>query len=130
MAMARSLSAESDPRTGAVRRVPLMRIGHRAVSIGVALIIAAALLYYSLRGISWGQVGHTLARAEPGRLLLVAALGSVSLLLRALRWRLLLNAEGTVSVPAAFQATAAGYFGNNFLPARGGELVRTLMISS
>ena len=30
----------------------------------------------------------------------------------------------------AFWATAAGYFGNNFLPARAGELVRTFMISS
>ena len=29
-----------------------------------------------------------------------------------------------------FWATAAGYFGNNFLPARAGELVRTFMISS
>ena len=107
-----------------------MRSGHKVVSIGAALIIAAALLYYSLRGISWGHVGHTLGSAKPGPLLLVAALGSASLLLRALRWRLLLNAEAPVSVPAAFQATAAGYFGNNFLPARGGELVRTLMISS
>jgi uncharacterized protein (TIRG00374 family) len=29
-----------------------------------------------------------------------------------------------------FSATAAGYFGNNFLPARAGELVRTFMVSS
>jgi uncharacterized protein (TIRG00374 family) len=29
-----------------------------------------------------------------------------------------------------FWATAAGYFGNNFLPARAGELVRTMMISA
>jgi hypothetical protein len=41
-----------------------------------------------------------------------------------------LNAEGTVSVPTVFWATTAGYFGNNFLPARAGELVRTFMISS
>ncbi len=33
-------------------------------------------------------------------------------------------------MPTAFWATAAGYFGNNFLPARAGELVRTFMISS
>ena len=43
---------------------------------------------------------------------------------------MLLNAEGSVGVAAAFWATAAGLFGNNFLPARAGELVRTVMISS
>ena len=54
---------------------------------------------------------------------------SATLFLRPCRWRILLNAEGHVSVPAAFWATAAGLFGNNFLPARAGELVRTYMIS-
>jgi hypothetical protein len=53
-----------------------------------------------------------------------------TLFLRALRWRVLLNAEGRVSVRTAFWATAAGLFGNNFLPARAGELVRTYMIAS
>jgi uncharacterized protein (TIRG00374 family) len=61
---------------------------------------------------------------------MVVALGTVTLVLRACRWRILLNAEAAVSLPTAFWATAAGYFGNNFLPARAGELVRTFMISS
>jgi uncharacterized protein (TIRG00374 family) len=102
----------------------------RAVSFSVAALLAAVLLYYSLRGIEWRQVARTVAHAKPGRLALVAGIGTVTLFLRAYRWRILLNAEGTVSVPTAFWATAAGYFGNNFLPARAGELVRTLMISS
>jgi uncharacterized protein (TIRG00374 family) len=50
--------------------------------------------------------------------------------LRAFRWRILLTSEAHVGVSAAFWATAAGYFGNNFLPARAGEIVRTVMISS
>jgi uncharacterized protein (TIRG00374 family) len=102
----------------------------RAVSFGVAALLASVLLYYSLRGIEWKQVARTVANASPGRLTLVAGIGTVTLFLRACRWRILLNAEGTVGVPTAFWATAAGYFGNNFLPARAGELVRTFMISS
>src|SRR4029077_191859 len=54
----------------------------------------------------------------------------MTLSLRALRWRILLTAKGPVHVMDAFWATAAGYFGNNFLPARAGELVRTYMIGS
>jgi len=102
----------------------------RAVSIAVAAIIAAALLYYSLRGIEWRQVARIVRRATPGRLALAALIATATLFLRACRWRILLNAEGRVGVADAFWATAAGYFANNFLPMRAGELVRTLMISS
>ena len=102
----------------------------KAVSIGAALLLAAVLLYFSLRGIEWRQVVRLAAGADPGGLALAAAIGTGALFLRSFRWRVLLNAEGAVSVPTAFWATAAGYFGNNFLPARAGELVRTLMISS
>jgi uncharacterized protein (TIRG00374 family) len=104
--------------------------GRKAVSFGVAALLAAVLLYYSLRGIEWRQVVRIVTSAAPGLLALAAAMSTATLFLRACRWRILLNAEGAVSVPTAFWATAAGYFGNNFLPARAGELVRTLMISS
>jgi uncharacterized protein (TIRG00374 family) len=102
----------------------------RAVSFSVAALLATVLLYYSLGGIEWRQVARIALGARPGVLVLASALGTTTLLLRACRWRILLNAEGAVSVATAFWATAAGYFGNNFLPARAGELVRTFMISS
>jgi uncharacterized protein (TIRG00374 family) len=100
------------------------------VSVGIAAALAAVLLYYSLKGIEWRRVGQIVMGAAPGFLALASAIATATLFLRAYRWRVLLNAEGTVDTPTAFWATAAGYFGNNFLPARGGELVRTLMISS
>ncbi len=102
----------------------------RAASFGLAALLAAVLLYYSLRGIEWRHVARIVASAAPGPLTLAVGIGTATLFLRACRWRILLNAEGAVGVPIAFWATAAGYFGNNFLPARAGELVRTFMISS
>ena len=102
----------------------------KVISLIVAILLAAVLLYYSLRGVEWREVGHSVAGANFGYLGLVAAIMTVALFLRAFRWRVLLTAEGHVGVGAAFWATSAGYFGNNFLPARAGELVRTLMISS
>jgi glycosyltransferase 2 family protein len=101
----------------------------RGMSLLVAAAFGAALLYVSLRGIEWNQVGRIIAGADPASLGLASALGCVSLLLRALRWRVLLNAEAHVPAADAFWATAAGYFGNNFLPARGGELVRMHIIA-
>lgn len=102
----------------------------KAISLSIAVLLAAVLLYYSLRGIEWRQAGHQIAGARLGLLALGAATVAATLFLRAFRWRILLTAEGSVPVGGAFWATAAGYFGNNFLPARAGELVRTVMISS
>jgi glycosyltransferase 2 family protein len=95
-----------------------------------ALVLAAVLLRYSLHGIDWKRVGALLMGARWPYVALGLSISTVSLTLRALRWRLLLCAAGNVPVGTAFWATAAGYFGNSFLPARAGELVRTLMISS
>ena len=47
----------------------------RAVSFGVAALLAAVLLYYSLRGIEWRQVARIVAGAAPGRLALAAGIG-------------------------------------------------------
>jgi uncharacterized protein (TIRG00374 family) len=102
----------------------------KAISLAIALLLAAVLLYYSLRGIEWREVGRLVAGARLGGLAAAAAIITGTLFLRSFRWRILLTAEGRVNVSTAFWATAAGYFGNNFLPARAGELVRTFMISS
>jgi hypothetical protein len=95
-----------------------------------ALLLAGVLLYYSLRGIQWHAVWLVLARANVRFLIVAICVSTTALFLRALRWRVLLRAAAPVSVSDAFWATSAGYFGNNFLPARAGEVVRSLMISS
>jgi len=59
----------------------------------------------------------------------MAALVTLSFVLRAMRWRVLLNAEASLGFGEVFWANMAGYLGNNFLPARAGELVRTFLIS-
>jgi len=96
----------------------------------VAVGLAAVLLYYSLRGIDWRQVWALISGARPGYVALMCAFASGALFLRALRWRILLTSAGPVPIGTAFWATSVGYFGNSFLPARAGELARTLMISS
>lgn len=99
-------------------------------SLLAASLLAAALLYFSLRGIDWRSVWNLLQGAKPAYLAVACAVSTLSLFLRAVRWRVLLRSEGPVTVPDAFWATCAGYFGNNFLPARAGELIRSYMIQS
>jgi uncharacterized protein (TIRG00374 family) len=96
----------------------------------VALLLAAILLYYSLRGIDWNQVWTTLKSTRLSYIGWMLIATTISLLLRAFRWCVLLRAGGDVSFSTAFWATCAGYFGNSYLPARAGELIRTMMVDA
>jgi glycosyltransferase 2 family protein len=95
----------------------------------LAIPLAAVLLYFSLRGVDWHIVWRAIAAARLSFLAAAALLMCLSFFLRSLRWRILLNAEGRLSIAAVFRATMAGYLGNAFLPARAGEVVRILVVS-
>ena len=96
----------------------------------IASLIAGALLYFSLHGVDWRQVTRDIGRAEWRFLAAAAAISTVSYLVRAARWRILLNAEARLGLGAVFWANMAGYLGNNFLPARAGELLRSVLVSN
>lgn len=109
---------------------PARRISRTGILYSAfALALAAGLLYFSLRGIDWRKVWTILAGADLRFVLLGAAFTTFSLILRSLRWRVLLRSRAPVGFPTAFWAMSACYFGNNFLPARAGELVRTFIVS-
>src|ERR1044071_9376746 len=90
-----------------------------------SILLAGALLYLSVRGVNWGAVWATAAGAHWVYLAAVALLMAVSYFVRAVRWRILLNAEARLGVGTVFCANMTGYLGNNFLPARAGELIRS-----
>ena len=96
--------------------------------LGVAL--AAPLLYFSLHKVDWRRVWQTIAGARWEWLAAACGIMAGAFLLRALRWRILLNAGERFGIGTVFCATMAGYLGNSFLPARAGELVRTMVVSS
>ena len=96
----------------------------------VSVALAALLLYLSFRGVDWRRLWTVILGAQWQFLAAAVAVSCVSYFFRALRWRILLNAEESLRFAPVFWATMAGYLGNNFLPARAGELIRTLLISS
>ncbi len=106
-----------------------VRTRPRTIYWVASLPLAGVLLYYSLRGIEWVRVWTIVRGARPPFIALALATMSFALLVRALRWRILLSAGSRIPIPLVFWATSAGYLGNNVLPARAGEVVRTLMIS-
>jgi glycosyltransferase 2 family protein len=96
----------------------------------LSFVVSGVLLYYSLRGVDWKAVWHTIASARLGYLFGGTVFTFTSYFLRGLRWRVLLNAEAHFDVGTVFWANMAGYLGNNFLPARAGEVLRSVLISS
>jgi uncharacterized protein (TIRG00374 family) len=118
------MTLAAEPKIGISNR------GKRFVYWLSSLGLAAVLLYVSLRGIEWARVGQMLRTAYLPYIGFIIVLNSAALFLRSIRWRVLLSAQGHVSVGSAFFSTSAGYLANNVLPARAGEIIRTMMIST
>jgi len=118
-------AAESTPVIAADAAAPRTHLG----SWLAALLLAAVLLYFSLRGVDWREVWRVISAARVLPLGLAALTTTVSFALRALRWRLLLSGGHQFGFLTVFSANMVGYLGNAFLPARAGEVVRSVMIS-
>jgi hypothetical protein len=96
----------------------------------ISIPLAALLLYLSLRGVEWSRIWGIIAAARWEYIVALSAITAFNLFLRSLRWRILLNAEARLSVGLVFRANMAGYLGNSFLPARAGEVIRSLIVST
>lgn len=88
----------------------------------------------AVRGVNWREFIATIKHAKLGFLAIAFGMSHVAMVLRSLRWRVLLSAapsdggrlgQQKVAPLTVFWATMAGYLGNNFLPARAGELIRS-----
>jgi uncharacterized protein (TIRG00374 family) len=103
--------------------------GKRPWSWVIAITFSAVLLYFAVRGVDWRHVAQIIAGAHWEYIAAATVITCFSYFVRALRWRILLNAEGRFGVLTVFWANMSGYLGNNFLPARAGEFLRTYLIS-
>jgi glycosyltransferase 2 family protein len=98
--------------------------------LGFAILLAAVLLYYAIKGVSWQEMVATVQHARPEYLVGVFILGGLSIFLRGMRWGVLLSAEKKINAFTMFWATSIGYLGNTFLPARAGEVIRSIMLGT
>jgi len=97
--------------------------------IFITILIAGVLLWLAFRGIDWPEFLSTIQNARLEYLTLVCLLTSANSLVRSLRWRVLLSAERWIGTLDVFWAMMVGYMGNAFLPARAGELLRSVALS-
>jgi len=92
----------------------------------VGLVVSLVALVLALRGIDLRQIGETLAKAEYVYLIPATAALLVYLLFRAVRWRLLLGPQESLS--RCFWVTNVGYLVSNVFPFRLGDPARAVII--
>lgn len=101
-----------------------MRSVRARLLYAAGFVLAGVLLILALRGLKWAEVAASLRGAHPWYVVAGMGPAMAALWLRAMRWRVLLQAEKAVPRATVFWANCIGYFGNYVLPARAGELLR------
>lgn len=104
-----------------------MRIGWRGL---LGVVISVALLWWTLRGESFGDIWRVLRTSDWLLFVLGAGLATLMFPLRAWRWHYILDpTAGKIPFGPLWRATAIGFMVNNVSPARAGELARAYTLS-
>lgn len=94
----------------------------------LGVLISLTLIWYSLRGLNLSDLAEVLAQANYWWLAPGVAVYFVAVWARAWRWHHLLKPLKVIPTNKLFPTVAIGYFGNNILPARAGELLRAVVL--
>lgn len=103
---------------------PPTRFRRRSFQLVLGLLLSGAFLYLALRGINSALTWQQLRSVNPALLVVAILIASLSNLVRAVRWKVLLAYSTTIRLRLLFSSMMIGYLANNILPARMGELVR------
>jgi hypothetical protein len=102
---------------------------HALASLLLGLLLSGAGMWYALRGVDLVAMVQGMGRIGALWVIGSVAAGLFSLVLRAIRWRFLLDASRPVGVGPLVSATFIGIMANNLLPARLGEAVRAWVLA-
>jgi len=94
--------------------------------IGVA--ISLVLLYFAFRGLKLLELGQVILDANYWWLIPGICVYFIGVWARAWRWHYLLLPVKLIPTSQLFPTVTIGYFGNNILPARAGELLRAIVL--
>ena len=96
----------------------------RLIRVVGGVIISIVALALVIRTVDLEAAAEALRNADMRWVALLFVFISLDIVLRAIRWRLLLKPVAEVPLGATFSSLLVGYLANNILPARLGELVR------
>lgn len=104
-----------------------MKVGARGA---LGILLSVALLAWTMRDVQFGEVWDILRRSNLSLMLGAALAATLTVPLRARRWRTILDpVEPNLPLGQLWRSTAIGVMLNNVLPARAGEPARAYALS-
>ncbi len=91
----------------------------------LGIIVSLVALALVARSVDLDAAWQILRGADPAWILVLMGFVAVDILLRAVRWRVLLSPLAAVPFGATLSSLFVGYLANNILPMRLGEIVRS-----
>lgn len=104
-----------------------MKVGWKGI---LGVVISVALLWWTLRDVSFAEVWQVLRASNLPLFILSALVATLSFPLRAWRWRYILEpTAGTLPYGPLWRSTAIGMMVNNVALARAGEVARAYVVA-
>lgn len=97
--------------------------------LALGILLSVFFLYLALRKVDFGQMWLALKQADYFHLLPAVAVLFISHLLRAFRWRYLLDPIRRLDISSLFSSLIIGYAANVVMPAHLGEFLRSYVAS-
>jgi uncharacterized protein (TIRG00374 family) len=104
-------------------------VNSRGVRIAASVAISAVFLAFAVRGVDWNEAVAALGSANYVWVVLMLPVTFWTLIIRAQRWRVFLQAVGVPPLRPLVSATNIGFMANMVLPLRIGEVVRPVLLS-
>lgn len=95
----------------------------------IGLILSLGALWLAFKDLNWQEFGEAISQGKLFWILIASVILLSAIPLRGIRWKIYLRPIVKVPVRLTSEATVIGYFGNNVLPFRLGELLRTYYIA-
>jgi hypothetical protein len=100
-----------------------------SIRTAIVLALAIGLLWLFFHNVDLRRVAGEIAEARPEWLALSLAMMIANLVIRSVRWQVLLQPLGPTTFGQAFRATAVGFAASSVLPARAGEIIRPYFLA-
>jgi hypothetical protein len=102
----------------------------RKINLIIGVLISAIFIYFAFRRVRLSEIIYSLRHANYLLILPNMAIVLFSMVIRAERWRYLLEPIGKFKIKDLFPSVMIGFMANNVLPARLGEVVRAYSLGA
>ena len=96
----------------------------------LSISVATLCLYFAFQQVDLEDINRVLFTANLFYVFLATLITFITFILRSIRWRMLLNTPRELSFVQYMSSTHIGYFLNNILPFRAGDLGRAQLLSN